>query len=295
MDIIDHIEFISSMMAFGIDETMKKFHISRKRAKELCSQIGISVNKRGRPCNEISQDEKEYVKKYKEEANIGYQRMSEVSKRDENAPKTIREWKMRKLYKEEDLMMSRPPPKKPHTRRFVAKYCGQAWHTDLHYLYRDINDEFIYLIAFIDDRSRLILGHSIITEKTCLICSRVLTSILQKIDVVPHMMIIDNGGEFIGEEFQHVLDEHGIECHRTHPYTPQENGKIERWWQTLERSSTQALSEPYLTELIRKYNEEWPHRGLYELTGLKITPKEAYNNMEKYNGQKDANFEYIDE
>ena len=41
------------------------------------------------------------------------------------------------------------------------------------------------------------------------------------------MITIDNGTEFIGQQFQNVLEEFNIKCHRTHPYTPQENGKIE--------------------------------------------------------------------
>lgn len=292
MDKIDNHAFTLYVNRYGIDSAMKYFKISRNTARSLCMELAIEIRKKGRPALIITPEEANYVRKYKEEANVGYQRMSEVSKRDETSPQKMSEWKMRKLYKEENLCAPKPPPKIPHTKRFVAKYCGQAWHTDLHYLERDDNEEQLYLLAFIDDRSRLILGHSIITEKTCSTTSSVLSSILKKIDTVPQMMIIDNGGEFIGEDFQHVLEEYGIECHHTHPYTPQENGKMERWWQTLEKSKTKPLREPYLTNLIKKYNEEWPHRSLHELTHLKITPKEAYDSMEKFNGQQDASFEY---
>ena len=49
---------------------------------------------------------------------------------------------------------------------------------------------------------------------------------------------------------------------RTHPYTLQENGKVEIWWQTLERSKTQPLCEPYLSQLINEYNHKWVHKGV---------------------------------
>jgi transposase InsO family protein len=51
------------------------------------------------------------------------------------------------------------------------------------------------------------------------------------------MMTIDKDREFVGEDFQRTLKEHGIQQWRTGPYTPEQNGKMEGWWQTLERTT----------------------------------------------------------
>lgn len=108
------------------------------------------------------------------------------------------------------------------------------------------------------------------------------------------MVISDNGLEFIGSPFYNKLKEHNIELHRTHPYTPQENGKIERWWETLEKAKVQPLREPYLSWLVQQYNHVWVHRGVSELLNKKSTPCEAWDMMIKYQNQPDANFEYYE-
>ena len=100
----------------------------------------------------------------------------------------------------------------------------------------------------------------------------------------PHTIVVDNGKEFIGKHFQQVLSDHNIECHRTHPYTPQENGKIERWWKTLEGS---IVNHELLDATINEYNNVWHHRALRELTGKNMTPKEAWDHMDKWVGKKD--------
>ena len=44
----------------------------------------------------------------------------------------------------------------------------------------------------------------------------------------------------------------------------QENGKIERWWKTIEHSATSPLVEPYLSYIINEYNTKWEHCSLKE-------------------------------
>ena len=46
-------------------------------------------------------------------------------------------------------------------------------------------------------------------------------------------MHTDNGTEFKGA-FEDVLNEYGIKKTTSDPYQPEENGKIERFWATLE-------------------------------------------------------------
>jgi transposase InsO family protein len=50
----------------------------------------------------------------------------------------------------------------------------------------------------------------------------------------PHTLISDNSSEFCGHVFQEVLKTRGITWWHTEPYTPEQNGKMERWWGTLE-------------------------------------------------------------
>lgn len=43
----------------------------------------------------------------------------------------------------------------------------------------------------------------------------------------------DRGGEFVSHEFQSYCDKYGINRHLTAPYSPQQNGVVERWNRTL--------------------------------------------------------------
>lgn len=57
----------------------------------------------------------------------------------------------------------------------------------------------------------------------------------------------DRGGEFISSEFKSYCDQHGIKRHLTAPYTPQQNGVVERRNRTLlemTRSILKAMKVP---------------------------------------------------
>ncbi|KAH0795249.1 Integrase core domain containing protein [Histomonas meleagridis] len=196
---------------------------------------------------------------------------------------------------EQKLFCFAKPKKKPnpHPHLFVARYAGQLWHADIHYV--TIDEAQYYLLGFIDDRSRLLLHYEVLPMKTSDLCGMVLIRALNKVPIRPKMLTIDNGGKFVGESFQQVLSSYQIEQFRTHPNTPQQNGKIERFWLTIERAKGPNVPWSLLkiSELVYVYNNFWPHRSLKILTHQKTTPCEALNSMVKYSGQQDADIEMI--
>lgn len=250
----------------------------------------------GRPKNDISIDVNNYIKNYTSKANVGYKKLTKISQRDPNSPKDITEWKVRKVYEKEDLYVFlheyKPDPKQLHPHAFVARYVGQAWHTDLHYLEILNNESQKYLIAFLDDRSRKIVHYEILDDKSSIATSNALLNALSK-NLKPKMIIFDNGKEFVSEQFLRILNNNNIEYHRTHPYTPEENGKIERFWKTIEIAKKFPLRNPYLHWLIDQYNNNWSNESLEKLTNKSIcTPEDAWNLMIKFDGQEDADFIY---
>lgn len=76
----------------------------------------------------------------------------------------------------------------------------------------------------------------------------------------------------------------------THPYTPEENGKCERFWSTLETVSEDLLDGPKIFKIIEHYNNYWSHQGLKELTRTNMTPQEAWESMVHWDSQEDADF-----
>ncbi|KAH0785296.1 Integrase core domain containing protein [Histomonas meleagridis] len=94
----------------------------------------------------------------------------------------------------------------------------------------------------------------------------------------PKTMIMDNGTEFQGP-FEELLHMNNVEIKKTLPYTPQQNGKIERWWDIIERKKTQPLRGEYIDWLVDQYNSKWEHSSLMILTGQRTTPQEAFQSI----------------
>lgn len=252
---------------------------------------------KGRPPCMIFQSELDFVNNYKLNFNVGYQRMYQVSQKKINAPKTLTEWKTRKIYDYDNLYTRGAEYHAPqiHDQRYVAKYAGQAWHTDLHFTEKYLDEDFkqYYLIAYIDDRSRKIVHYELLEQKTMELTAESLINALDKCNK-PKTIIIDNGKEFVGKTFKNALKTRKIQCHCVTPYTPEENGKIERFWQTLENTKPKEkrLRGEYLDSLIQEYNTVWHHHGLKEITNRDMTPEEAWQTMPNYEGQADACYIY---
>ena len=160
-------KFSDYIREHGIDAAMAKYHMSRNTVKKICKNNDIPIPKKGRPLKRISDEQKQWVDHYRALFNLGYKKMSRVSFRYNM---NISEWNMRKYYEENDLYIFlhefKPDPKEEHSNRFTAKFAGQSWHTDLHYLKIQSNEEKQkYLIAFIDDRTRKILYYEVLNDK----------------------------------------------------------------------------------------------------------------------------------
>lgn len=278
----------------SIREIKKKFGVGNDKARIIKQNLygNISI-KPGRPPETIYQTEYDFVNQYKQNFNVGYQRLYQVTNQKTECPKTLTEWKTRKIFDFDDLYVNGSEFKVPnlHEERYIAKYAGQAWHTDLHYSEKYADEHFyqFYLIAFIDDRTRKVLHYEVLPDKTMQSTSLALENAFQKYNP-PKTVISDNGKEFTGKDFQDKLKEYGVESHTTSPYTPEENGKVERFWRTIEQSKPRdkRFRGQYLDMIISEYNTNWYHYGLKEITGQNMTPEHAWMTMEHYNGQPDA-------
>ncbi|CAI7782383.1 unnamed protein product [Closterium sp. NIES-54] len=63
----------------------------------------------------------------------------------------------------------------------------------------------------------------------------------------------DNGGEFIGADFESMLKKKGIQHQLTVPYNPQQNGVAERFNRTLQESArTLLVPDPFWVTALRQ-------------------------------------------
>ena len=261
-------------------DIMKDYHCSKDMIIALMNEYKLtpprfSVGRRRKlPTQALTQK----IIKYAMQFGVGYQRCCQALKLHGFE---ITEWDTRFAYEVNGLYRFEKEytPKKSHDSKFIAEYTGQLWHTDLHYLHKqNDSDENLYLIAFIDDRTRYLVHAEILSSKSSIFTANALREALKK-EPKPYMITIDNGTEFIGEQFQNVLTEFNIQCHRTHPYTPEENGKIERWWKTFDQAVFHRNS---IDVIVNEYNYFWPHRSLQELTHCQMTPAQAWILMDHW-------------
>lgn len=179
---------------------------------------------------------------------------------------------------------------KEEKRKIIKTKAGELAHIDCHYLAKDIVSnvkERLYLVAIIDDCTRLVWVEVIpnIKALTAMFATmRILNYFQQTHNIKFKEILSDNGVEFGGKNLKHpeehpferMLIEMDIKHRYTRPYKPQTNGKIERFWKTIESElledmifdSTEHLQDE-LSQYIYYYNHERPHQGIKGQTPTK--------------------------
>jgi transposase InsO family protein len=229
------------------------------------------------PQLQITDEVIEEVRAFRKEIGVGVQKTTVMlrNRRRLLGLPALSERQMRELFRTHDLWtgVARPAAKPAeHLSNYVAQFVGAIWHVDLK------GPIFVdgvrgFLFCLIDDRSRFIVHIGFIERKTAENTCEQLRLAIEKWGP-PYKLVRDGGREFWAE-FQHSLEGMGVRIWTTNPYSPEQNGKIERFWRTLfeliRKRLDHAANEPYTMELILRvvqtYNDERPHSSLVEITG----------------------------
>jgi hypothetical protein len=166
----------------------------------------------------------------------------------------------------------KPRSKSPKRCRYHADYANMIWHTDLHCFKKDKQ-----VIVWLDDKSRMVLKHKFLKNKQAESAKEALKEVFSLYQQ-PYAIWTDNGTEFKGV-FHDFLNEKGIIHIFTDAYNPEQNGKCERFWQTLENAKT----EIEVPKLLDAYNA-CPHFGLPIINQAKgnrhMTPSELWKDLD---------------
>lgn len=175
------------------------------------------------------------------------------------------------------------PKMKENSRKIIKQKAGDLAHIDCHYLAKDtVNGiaERLFLIAIVDDASRIVWVEIIpnIKALTAMFSTmRILNYFQQAHSIQFKELLSDNGSEFGGKNLKHpedhpferMLIEMNIKHRYTRPYRPQTNGKIERFWKTIETDLLEDMAfdsiehlQNELEEYLYYYNHERPHQGI---------------------------------
>jgi len=170
---------------------------------------------------------------------------------------------------EMEEVTTRPHP--DHPRSFERAKPNQLWQTDLFTFVLKRQNRRVYLVAFMDDHSRFIVGYGLHASQSSALVLEVLRAALTSYGT-PEEILTDNGSQYVTwrgkSAFSKELEKRGIKQVVAAPRRPQTLGKIERFWGTLWRECVESAVFMDLGDAQRRiglfldhYNFQRPHRG----------------------------------
>lgn len=178
------------------------------------------------------------------------------------------------------------PVMKQSKRKIIKQRAGEMGHIDAHYLSKSIvkgESRKRYLVCIVDDCTRLAWAEIVYDIKSITVmfaALKCLNMLADRYDVRFEEMLSDNGPEFgprVSKQkehhpFERLLTELDIKHRYTRPYRPQTNGKVERFWRTIEDDmlrdthyhSDEELKEELL-QYLYYYNEIRHHQGINDI------------------------------
>jgi transposase InsO family protein len=165
---------------------------------------------------------------------------------------------------------TRPHP--PQARRFERAAANQLWQTDLFTFILKRQNRRVYLVAFLDDHSRFIVGYGLHASQSSALVLEVLRAALTSYGT-PQEILTDNGTQYVTwrgkSAFARELEKRGIRQVVAAPRRPQTLGKIERFWGTLWRECVESAvfvdlgdAQKRIGLFIDHYNFQRAHQGL---------------------------------
>jgi transposase InsO family protein len=166
-------------------------------------------------------------------------------------------------------------PTRPHpdkVRTFERATPNQLWQTDLFTFILKRQNRRVYLVAFMDDHSRFLVGYGLHVSQSSALVLEVLRAAITNYGT-PQEILTDNGSQYVTwrgkSAFRKELDKRGIKQIVATPRRPQTLGKIERFWGTLWRECLETAvfvdlgdAQQRLGLFMDYYNFQRPHQGL---------------------------------
>lgn len=174
-----------------------------------------------------------------------------------------------------------PRPVRPKPRRYEKTRPGELIHIDLKYLPALRNARYDFEFAAIDDFSREAVV-SICTDATSCAAATFLEHVAAVLPYPIEAVLTDNAFAFTmrhalhrdrATRFQQACVALGIRHHLLRPYAPQSNGKVERFFRTVDDEClhvrplfTFAARSRAVEDFVWYYNHERPHLSLGGMT-----------------------------
>lgn len=169
-------------------------------------------------------------------------------------------------------LSSRQAAARTDRRRYEAEFPNDIWQSDvMHGPTVDVagRKRKAYLIAFLDDHSRLIpYGGFYLSERLASWLDVFRRALLTR--GVPRKLYVDNGAAFRSRHLERVCASLGIALVHSPPYTPQGRGKVERFFRTVRSRFMPSFPGGTLDELNSRFSlwleQDYQHK-IHSSTG----------------------------
>ena len=172
-------------------------------------------------------------------------------------------------YELEDVETTPHPPAVQHFERARP---NQLWQSDLFTFLLKRENRRLYLVVYLDDHSRFVVGYGVWASAGGALVREVLEAAIANFGA-PEEVLTDNGPQYVTwrgtSAFARLLERRGIRHLVARPRRPQTLGKTERFWGTLWRECVEAAVFGSLEEARRRvghfidhYNFQRPHQGI---------------------------------
>jgi transposase InsO family protein len=178
----------------------------------------------------------------------------------------------RTLHKQQLIEKPRKKPRKnpPKPRFFERSTPNQMWQADI-FTFR-LGGKNAYLIGFIDDHSRYIVGLDLFRSQTAEHVLEVYRTAVAEYGL-PKEMLTDNGRQYTAwrgkTRFEQELRKDHVHHFRSQPHHPMTLGKVERFWKTiwedfLVRAQFDSFEQARerVRWWVKFYNHKRPHQSL---------------------------------
>ena len=190
--------------------------------------------------------------------------------------------------------------------RFERRYSNAMWHVDWHGM-KDPRFRGLNLVTYLDDSSRCVTGAGMFKEATSENAVSVLRKAVRQFGR-PATVLSDNGSCFVGRRgrsrgggrapagswkptaFEKELLDLGVDLINSRPYHPQTNGKLERFFGTVE---TEICHHESLSDFVAYYNEQRLHFSL-DIDNLE-TPLRAFSSRKATKAIRKNNPQWMEE
>lgn len=165
----------------------------------------------------------------------------------------------------------RTEPHPDKVRRFERAKPNQLWQTDLFTFVLKRQNRRLFLVAFMDDHSRYLVGYGLHASASTALVLEVVRAAIANYGP-PEEILTDNGPQYVTwrgkSQFSREMEQQGIKQIVARPRHPQTLGKIERFWGTLWRECLQRAvfldledARKRIGLFIDHYNFQRPHQG----------------------------------